>query len=60
MATPARKLGDIVKKSSDNIDDKELKGFYLDIAYAAMKVFDDYEKFLIDLYLFHKNSKGAA
>ena len=45
-------------KSSDNIDDKELKGFYLDIAFAAMKVFDDYEIFLSDFISFKKKIKN--
>ena len=44
----ADKLEDIIKKTADALDNKELKSFYYDIVAAAIKAFDDYEIFLSD------------
>jgi len=58
MENPGSKLADIVINSSDALDNKELKSFYLDLSLAAMKFFDDYEIFLSDFVSIKKKIKN--
>ena len=54
----ADKLEDIIKKTADALDNKELKSFYFDLSLAAMKFFDDYEIFISDFISFKKKIKN--
>ena len=51
-------LEDIIDKTTAALDDKELKIFYIHIALAALKFFDDYEIFISDFISFKKKIKN--
>ena len=51
-------LEEIIDKTKAALDDKELKIFYIHIALAALKFFDDYEIFISDFISFKKKIKN--
>ena len=57
MVTASKFSADIFFNTADALDNKELERFYLHIAAAAMKFFDDYEIFISDFISFKKKIK---
>ena len=58
MVTASKFSADIFFNTADALDNKELERFYLHIAAAAMKAFDDYEIFISDFISFKKKIKN--